>query len=114
MMKKWTRQLALEFCYFAERKLRPIGYHCALTGSCLYGNRVALDELDDVDIIIYPNNDDGLHEEPAEQVLGELGIPESDIRLLGNEESDYARKVWRAMTPQGRQIDFFFLTDESP
>lgn len=46
-----TLEKAIEVCREIEELLKPIGYHCGLTGSCLYAGK----SEKDVDIIIYPH-----------------------------------------------------------
>ena len=46
-----TLELAVEVCRVIESALAPIGYHCGLTGGCLYRGLSGKD----VDVIVYPH-----------------------------------------------------------
>jgi hypothetical protein len=101
-MSKASLESAAKVCKHLEGKLRPVGWHVALTGSCLYGS-----EPNDIDLILYPNNDEGLHDESAEDLMKAMGI--KDWLRLGDES--YARQVIRTRTKDGTQVDFFMLYD---
>lgn len=62
-----TTLKALKWCGIFERKLRPLGWHVALTGSALYG-RDDRKPPEDIDIILYPNNDDQGREHQPEPI----------------------------------------------
>ena len=50
-MSTITLEKAVEVCREIEDKLKPIGYHCGLTGSILYKG----ESEKDIDIIVYPH-----------------------------------------------------------
>lgn len=50
-MDPLTLAQAIEICREIEEKLKPIGYHCGLTGSTLYKGI----STKDIDIIVYPH-----------------------------------------------------------
>jgi hypothetical protein len=93
---------AARWCAIFEQKLRPMGYHVALTGSALYGLGKG---KADIDIIIYPNNDQEPHDEPANEVLAVIGVTKFDVLDL----HDYSRDVFSAVAKDGTKIDFWFL-----
>lgn len=63
---KYTLEIAVDICREIEAKLVPLGYHCALGGSCLYrGNSEK-----DVDIIIYPH--DIKVQKPPLEIINEI------------------------------------------
>ena len=46
-----TLEEAISVCREIEERLKPIGYHCGLTGSTLYKG----ESFKDIDIIVYPH-----------------------------------------------------------
>lgn len=51
MSNKITLEKSIEICREIEDKLKPISYHCGLTGSTLYKG----ESEKDIDIIVYPH-----------------------------------------------------------
>lgn len=95
-------QVALKLCQQFELKLRPIGWHVALTGSTLYGMGEGPKPAD-VDLILYPNSDDVLHDETMEELLETIGIQKFEVL----DSDDYERPVYRATSKTGIRTDFF-------
>ncbi len=97
-----TLESAVELCREIEPHLAKIGYHCGLTGSCLYKGS----SFKDVDVILYPHQvKEKRPKEDVLQVLSGLGfVPryqtqrscvDKDVLLLGRED---------------RRVDCFFLS----
>lgn len=93
---------AVEFCREIEPTLARIGYHCGLTGSCLYKG----ESSKDMDIIIYPHNVNAT--KPESEIMDALGV--NGVTKAFNEPASTADKlVWVGRTKNTR-VDFFFLT----
>lgn len=51
------QQKLLEFCIWLEPKIRPLGWHCAATGSALYGHPDdPLRAVEDLDVLLFRHN----------------------------------------------------------
>ena len=99
---------AINICKEIEPKLRNIGYHCGLTGSCLYGNGSAKD----IDIIIYP------HQKSKQisviKIIAEIG---ATTKMYQSQGEMIAKKITPSCTDKliivsdykGTRVDFFFL-----
>jgi hypothetical protein len=100
----WKIDEAIDICRKVEEALKPVGYHCGLTGGCLRAGH----SLKDLDVIIYPrksNNVKNLSEIMA--VLVPLGIILShpyDHEKYGDDKLVYAAKMG------DRTIDLFLLS----
>lgn len=95
---------AAKLCTYLEEKLRPIGWHVGLTGSCLYG--MGKRAKPDIDIIFYPNNDTEPHDETADELFEAAGI--KNVTELGLSE-DYQRAVFVTTTRKGDTVHFFIF-----
>jgi hypothetical protein len=106
---------AITICQWLEKRLRPLGYHVGLTGSCLYGMGKSK-EPKDVDVIIYPASDTKTLIPPGE-LLAKVGITNAeDCNQMplrdypeGEEPTHPRRTIWRAIKSDGHKVDFFFL-----
>lgn len=47
----------LQLCRWLEPRIRPIGWHCAATGSALYGHPEDIAQpIEDLDVLLYRHN----------------------------------------------------------
>lgn len=93
---------AVVFCRDIEPTLKELGYHCGITGSCLYAGESAKD----MDIIIYPH--DVKIKKPAHLILdalGKHGVQKSYDEPASTDD----KEVWVGKSGIGR-VDFFFLS----
>lgn len=96
---KITLQQAVEVCQHLEPRLAEIGFHCGLTGGCLY--RGGSDK--DVDIIIYPH--DPANKQPDEtlqRVLTEAGFTDRYVT-----DENYVNRIVWICGYKDMRIDFF-------
>ena len=114
-MKEYTLEKAVKVCREIEEKLVPLGYHCALGGSCLYRGT----SEKDIDIIIYPH--DVKKQKPPVDIIGELGMTTQTYQsqgqgLIGNVTPSTTDKIvfvcfgrFESAGEDDVRIDLFFL-----
>jgi len=82
-----------------EALLKPIGYHCGLTGSLLYRGTSAKD----VDVIIYPR--DPVNRRSMHEILKQLGARKTRMAYTGA-----GGKLVAVAKYKGIRVDLFFLS----
>ena len=93
---------AVEICTYLEPILAKVGYHCGLTGSCLY--KGGSDK--DIDVILYPHKPSvTLKYRDLRKVLLDAQI---EFPYFLHDTRDYDRVVWRAKCDETR-VDFFIF-----
>lgn len=90
---------AIDLCRLVEPFLKEIGYHCGLTGGCLYNGG----SNKDVDILIYPHDPTKLVPDGAIQETLAL----AGFALRYETDTNYVnRQVWLCGY-NGIRVDFF-------
>lgn len=90
---------AIRICREMEELLKPIGYHCGLTGSTLYKGR----SEKDVDIIVYPHQ---ISQQIATVIILEtLGVFTRSVQ----DEASCKDKMIAVCEYKGMRVDLFFL-----
>lgn len=103
----------VSICTFLEPLIRPLGWHCAATGSALYGQSGHHPE--DLDILLYRHNGFDFKRLRPFDVLLKAGFRNIQD-CTGYPEFDgepHRRKVFRVILPSGTKIDFLCI-DEAP
>lgn len=107
-MQKIKIDDAVKLCREIEGLLKPIGYHCGLTGSTLYKG----ESSKDIDIIIYPHQVD--KQVPINQIIDTIGVE----TVMYKSQGEYtARDIQPSSTDKliivgeykGIRVDLFFL-----
>lgn len=106
----WTLETGVTFCRQLEALLLPMGYHCALGGSTLHTGWSAKD----LDVFIYPHTKgQGVEVGEVEVALAKHigGRHQTLYRLKDTPSCPRDDKaVYAGEMPDGKRIDFFFLT----
>jgi len=99
----WTQQEALDLAAQIERAAYKIGYHAALTGSCLYRGFSSKD----CDIILYPHKTGQTR--ASADVLAYLA-EKCGVATIEERRHPYDDKeVWQCSV-SGRRVDIFFMS----
>ena len=108
-MEYYTLEKAIIMCHEIEKKLIPLGYHCALGGSCLH---VGISKKD-IDIIIYPHN--VKEQKTPLDIINKLGLKTYTYQTQGAglidsiTPSTTDKIVFVCENEDGARLDLFFL-----
>lgn len=108
-------QEAVQLCTYIEPRLRPLGWHVALTGSALYGKLgdAATKDTTDIDIAIYPHHDESIDilDEPLDEIMVRALPSNTAITLLGEHNDEYGNgdSVAEFYLPTGTKVNVFQL-----
>ena len=102
---------AIKAATYLEGKLRPHGWHVALTGSTLYGMGKA-GPPQDIDLIIYPhrNKDGSVPDHTMKEIFALAGIEK--IEQVVSEE--YEGQVYVTHLRTGEKVNAWLMFYEEP
>ena len=100
----WTLEEGIDICRQIEAKISSWGFHCGLTGSCLFRGQSSKD----LDIIIYPHKYVGENYSITDvvEVLKQSFCKELEP-IDHRHYNDFKTVYWGDF--QNKRIDFFFL-----
>jgi len=98
----WSQAEAIDLAAQIERAAYKIGYHAALTGSCLYRGFSSKD----CDIILYPHK--SRETKPAADVLARLAEKCGVVVVEERKHTYDDKEVWWCKVGE-RRVDIFFM-----